>query len=93
MLQLSSNVGNRTFAVLLQRDLHVGCGNITLLTALLANSRPAVAFILLDNIHHLLLFHHQCALIRTCGPTKHTKEHRHVNTDIQYGDMQNLCVL
>lgn len=62
-LQLSSYVGDRTFAVLLQRDLHVGCGNVSLLAALLTHPCPAVPFILFNNIQHLILLHHQRALI------------------------------
>lgn len=79
--QMSSNIGDRTFAVLLHRDRHVGRGNITLLTALLTNSRPAIAFVLLDNIQHLILLHHQCALIRACG---HTNRQRNKDTSTQW---------
>lgn len=48
------DVGNSTFAAFLQGNVHVGGGDVALLSALLPHSCPAVAFVLLDNVQHLV---------------------------------------
>lgn len=47
------DVGDSTFAAFLQGNVHVGGGDVALLSALLPHSCPAVAFVLLDNVQHL----------------------------------------
>lgn len=51
--RVASDVGDSTFAVFLQGDFYVGGGDVALLSALLPRPRPAVAFILLDDVQHL----------------------------------------
>lgn len=50
---VASDVGDGTFAVCLQGDVHVGGGDVALLSALLLHPRPAVAFVLLDDVQDL----------------------------------------
>lgn len=50
---VASDVGDSTFAVFLHGDFYVGRGHVALLPALLPRPRPAVAFILLDDVQHL----------------------------------------
>lgn len=54
------DVGDSTFAAFLQGNVHVGGGDVALLSALLPHSRPAVAFVLLDNIQHLAQERKRC---------------------------------
>lgn len=49
----ASDVGDGTFAVFLHGDFYVGGGDVALLAALLPRPRPAVAFVLLDDVQHL----------------------------------------
>ena len=50
---LASDVGDSTFAVFLHGDFYVGGRDVAFLAALLPRPRPAVAFILLDDVQHL----------------------------------------
>lgn len=50
---LASDVGDSTFAVFLHGDFYIGGRDVALLAALLPRPRPAVAFILLDDVQHL----------------------------------------
>ena len=50
---VASDVGDSTFAVFLHGDFYVGGGDVALLPALLPRPRPAVAFVLLDDVQHL----------------------------------------
>lgn len=50
---VASDVGDSTFAVFLQGDVDVGGGDVALLSALLPRPRPAVTFVLLDDVQHL----------------------------------------
>lgn len=50
---MASDVGDSTFAVFLQGDVDVGGGDVALLSALLPRPRPAVAFVLLDDVQYL----------------------------------------
>lgn len=49
----SSDVGDSTFAVLLQSDIYIGGGDVAFLAALLPRPRPAVSFVLFDDVQHL----------------------------------------
>lgn len=48
-----SDVGDGTFAALLQGDVHVRRGDVAFLAALLPRSGPAVPFVLLYDVQHL----------------------------------------
>lgn len=50
---VASDVGDSTFAVFLQGDFYVRSGNVAFLATLFPRPRPAVAFILLDDVQHL----------------------------------------
>lgn len=49
----ASDVGDSTFAVFLHGDFYVGGRDVAFLSALLPRPRPAVAFVLLDDVQHL----------------------------------------
>lgn len=49
----ASDVRHGTFAVFLDGDFYVGSGNVAFLAALLPRPRPAVAFVLFDDVQHL----------------------------------------
>lgn len=59
-----SYIGDRTFAVFLQCDLHIGRGDVALHSAMFPNPRPSIAFIFLYDVQHLVLVHNQRAFIR-----------------------------
>lgn len=48
-----SDVGDGTFAVFLQGDADIGGGDVAFLATLLPRPRPAVAFVLLDDVQNL----------------------------------------
>lgn len=48
-----SDVGDGTFAVFLQGDGNVGGGDVAFLAILRPRPRPAVAFVLLDDVQNL----------------------------------------
>lgn len=50
----ASDVGDGTFTVFLYCDFYVGGGNVAFLPTLLPGSRPAVPFILLDDVQNLM---------------------------------------
>lgn len=50
---VASDVGDSTFAVFLQGDADIRSGDVALLSALLPRPRPAVTFVLLDDVQHL----------------------------------------
>lgn len=49
----ASDVRHGTFAVFLDGDFYVGSGNVAFLAALLPRPRPAVAFVLFNDVQHL----------------------------------------
>ena len=50
---VASDVGDGTFAVFLQSYFYIGGGNVAFLAALLPRPRPAIAFILFDDVQNL----------------------------------------
>lgn len=58
----ASDVGDSTFAVPLHGDFHVGRGDVALPSVLLPRPRPAVPFVLLDDVQHLRRKRKQAAL-------------------------------
>lgn len=59
------NVCHSTFGVCFQKDLDVGGGHVSLLVLVPPHPRPAVSFVLLDDVQQLALRHGDGALVVT----------------------------
>lgn len=60
------NVCHSTFGICFQKDLDVGCGDVSLLVLVPAHSCPAVSFVLFYDVQQLALRHGDGALVMTC---------------------------
>lgn len=63
------NVCHSTFGICFQKDLDVGCGDVSLLVLVPAHSCPAVSFVFFYDVQQLSLCHGDSALIMTCERT------------------------